>query len=100
AVDLSGHFLDLLTDGQTVFIERMEMALLIFQCIKYLFCQSDAALSAFFPHFGKCELTASLLAESADKLIFRLCICHKGVERYNNRHIVLLYVFNMLFKIH
>ncbi len=76
------------------------MALLRLQCLKNLLCKSRSALSAFSPDFGKRELTALLLTEFADEFILCLCVGYKGIQCYNNRHIIFLYIFNMLFKIY
>ena len=50
----------------------MVIALLVLKRLEYFFCKSLTALTAFCPYLGKCKLTATTLAECADKLI--LCL--------------------------
>ena len=76
------------------------MALLVFQCIEHLLRKGDTALSALFPYLGKCELAASVLTEFLHELVFRFGIRDEGIEGHDNRHIVLLHVFDVLLQVH
>ena len=62
AVDFLYDCLYFLPQGQIIFVQYMETALFL-QCGEHLSGKRDTAFAAFFPYFGKSELTASLLTE-------------------------------------